>query len=114
MAKVSPTQRAMKHLKELGYQAQIVEKWNQFSKTRKDLFDCIDIVAIRPGVPVLGVQCTSHSNLSARVKKCLALGQGWLSTGHAQLECWAWRPLKGKRGMELDRRIIPLTISTEP
>lgn len=110
---MSPTQRALKHLREMGYQAQVVEKWNAFSKTRIDLFGCIDIVAVRPGVPVLGVQCTSHPNISSRVVKSLALGQMWLSTGHAQLEVWAWRKLKGQKAMQLDRRVIPLISEQE-
>ncbi len=105
---MSPTQRALKHLREMGYQAQVVEKWNAFAKIRIDLFGCIDIVAVRAGVPVLGVQCTSHGNLASRVEKSLVLGQGWLSTGHTQLECWAWRKLKGKRELQLDRRVIEL------
>ena len=104
---MSPTERALKHLRKLGYQAQVVEKWNAFAKIRKDLFDCIDIVAVRPGLPVLGVQCTSHSNISSRFPKSLILGQMWLSTGHTELEVWAWRKLKGKKALELDRRIVP-------
>lgn len=103
---MTPTQRSLNHLRALGYQAEVVEKWNQWAKVRQDLFDCIDIVAIRPGMPVLGIQCTSHSNLAARVKKCTELGQAWLATGCTQLEAWAWRPLKGKRELQLDRRII--------
>ena len=106
---MSPTQRALKHLREMGYQAQVVEKWNAFAKIRIDLFGCIDIVAVRPGVPVLGVQCTSHSNISSRFQKSLNLGQMWLSTGHTQLEVWAFRKLKGHKELQLDRRVIPLT-----
>jgi hypothetical protein len=104
---MTPTQRALKHLRSLGYQAQVVEKWNAFAKIRVDLFGCIDIVAVRPGVPVLGVQCTSHGHLAERVKKSMELGQPWLATGHAQLECWAFRKLKGQRELQLDRRVIP-------
>ncbi len=94
----------------MGYQAQVVERWNAFAKIRIDLYGCIDIVAIRPGLPVLGVQCTSHSNISSRFTKCLSLGQMWLSTGHTQLEVWAWRSLKGKKKLELDRRVVPRII----
>lgn len=111
---MTPTQRALKHLRSLGYQAQVVEKWNAFAKVRKDLFDVIDIVAIRPGCPVLGVQCTSHSNLSARVTKCLEFGQGWLATGHTQLECWAFRRLKGHKELQLDRRVIEYIHQGDP
>ncbi len=107
---MSPTQRSLKHLRALGYQAQVVEKWNAFAKIRIDLFGCIDIVAIRPGVPVLGVQCTSHPNLASRVSKSLILGQMWLSTGHTQLECWAFRKLKGQKALQLDRRVIELEV----
>ena len=103
---VSPTQRALKHVRSLGYTAQVVEKWNMHAKVRHDLFGCIDILAIRHGMPVLGIQATSHSNLAARVKKCTELGQGWLSATGTQLECWAFRPLKGQRQWQLDRRVI--------
>ncbi len=104
---MTPTQRALKHLRDLGYHAQVVEKWNAFAKIRKDLFDCIDIVAIKPGCLVLGVQCTSHPNIASRFAKSLILGQLWLATGHAELEVWAWRKLKGHKALELDRRIVP-------
>lgn len=105
---MTPTQRSKKYLESLGYEVAIVEKWNQWAKVRQDLFQCIDLLAIRAGCPVLGVQCTSHSNLSSRVEKCTLLGQMWLSTGHTQLEAWAWRRLKGKRELQLDRREIRL------
>lgn len=68
MAKTSPTQRSLKHLRDLGYLAGVVEKWNPHSKTRHDLYGLIDILAIRRG-EVLGVQATSGSNVSARVTK---------------------------------------------
>ena len=103
---MSPTQRSKQYLEKLGYRVAIVEKWNAFAKRRIDLFQCIDLLAIRPGMPVLGVQCTSHSNLANRVAKCTELGQDWLATGSTQLECWAFRKLKGQREMQLDRRII--------
>lgn len=102
---MTPTQRSLKHLRELGYQAQVVEQWNAYAKVRIDLWGCIDILAIRPGEPVLGVQCTSPSNLSQRVAKCRELGQTWLSTG-SRLEAWAFRKLKGHRSLQLDRRVI--------
>lgn len=115
MAKISPTQRALKHLKELGYQAQVVEQNIRIpgrGMFKRDLFNCIDIVGVRAGVPVIGIQVTSHSNLAKRVEKCLLNGQAWLSSG-AQLEAWAWRKLKGQKAMQLDRRVIPLTGSDQ-
>jgi hypothetical protein len=64
----SPTQRSLKHLRDLGYLAEVVEKWNPHSKTRHDLYGLIDILAIHRE-EVLGVQATSGSNVSARVTK---------------------------------------------
>ena len=64
---MSPTQRSLAHLRELGYLCEVVEKWNAFTKQRKDLWGWCDILAIRRG-EVLAVQVTS-SGVAARVKK---------------------------------------------
>ena len=64
----SPTVRSLAKLRKDGYVAEIVEKFNSFTKTRKDLWGIIDILAIRRD-EVLGVQTTSWANVSARVKK---------------------------------------------
>ncbi len=86
----SPTQRSLKHLRGLGYIAEVVEKWIPQARKRKDLFDVIDIVCLDPeqGITV-GVQSTSLSNVSARVKKmteCVALSAlrkcGWKLVVH--------------------------------
>lgn len=80
----SPTQRSLKHLRDAGFLAEVVEKWNPHSKTRKDLFGVIDIVALSPDGETVGVQSTSGSNVSKRVSKigeCEALAAirrcGW-------------------------------------
>lgn len=64
----SPTQRSLAKLKKEGYRAAVVEKWNQFARIRQDLFGIVDILAVKAG-ETLGVQATSYSNVSARVKK---------------------------------------------
>lgn len=64
----SPTQRSKKLLEDQGYLVAIVEKWNVHAKVRQDLFGFVDLLAIRENETV-GVQTTSYSNLSARVKK---------------------------------------------
>lgn len=48
--------------------AEVVEKFNSFTKRRQDLFGIGDILAIRRD-EVLIVQTTSWGNVSARVKK---------------------------------------------
>jgi hypothetical protein len=35
---MSPTQRSLAHLRRLGYQARVVERWNPFARVRQDLF----------------------------------------------------------------------------
>jgi len=64
----SPTQRSLAHLREQGYTAAVVERWNSHARIRQDLFGFIDILALRDG-ETLGVQATSGSNVSARVAK---------------------------------------------
>lgn len=64
----SPTQRSLKHYRDQGYLAGVVEKWNPHAKIRQDLFGILDLVVVGNG-ETLGVQTTSASNMSARVKK---------------------------------------------
>lgn len=64
----SPTQRSKALLESQGYKVWIVEHWNSFARIRVDMWGFLDLVAIKPGETV-GVQTTSYSNLSARVKK---------------------------------------------
>lgn len=69
----SPTQRSLKLLRDEGYTAQVVERWNPHARVRQDLFGVIDIVAIKAldsdTTNIVGVQTTSKSNMSARVNK---------------------------------------------
>lgn len=94
---MSPTQRSLAHLKELGYQAKVVERWNSFAKIRQDLFGG-DILALKPGEPVLIIQATTGSNHSARRTKLEAGGfiPLWKGAG-AALEIWSWAK-QGPRG----------------
>lgn len=96
---MSPTQRSLAHLKSLGYQAKVVERWNSFARCRQDLWG-IDILALKAGEPILVVQATSRPNVSARVTKLRAAGfvELWQSVG-ATIEVWGWakRGPRGKR-----------------
>jgi hypothetical protein len=64
----SPTQRSLKHLREQGYLADVVERWIPGANIRRDLFNVLDILAIREG-EILGVQTTSDSHVAERVDK---------------------------------------------
>lgn len=65
----SPTQLTLKKLKSDGWTTvQITEHWNSWARIRQDLFQIIDVLAIKDGVTT-GIQVTSKSNMSARAKK---------------------------------------------
>lgn len=96
MAKTSPTQRSLKHLREAGFTCGIVEKWNRFAGIRQDLYGWIDILACAPGMGIVGIQTTTKANMNARVEKARGNGQlvaFLLSGGH--LECHGWAKRKG-------------------
>jgi hypothetical protein len=64
----SPTQRSLKIMRDQGYYAEVVERFNSFTKRRNDFAGFIDILCLGSG-EIVGVQTTSYSNMSARVKK---------------------------------------------
>lgn len=65
---MTPTQRTLKLLRDEGYLAAVVERWNAHARVRQDLFGVVDVIGIREG-ETLAVQATSASNVSARVRK---------------------------------------------
>jgi hypothetical protein len=64
----SQNTRAVALLQSRGYKCDIVESYNSFTKRKKDLFHIFDILAVGNGETV-GVQITSKSNMSSRIKK---------------------------------------------
>ena len=65
---MTPTQLTLRHLREQGYTAEVVERWNPHARIRQDLFGIIDVIALR-GNETLAVQTTSASNVAARIRK---------------------------------------------
>lgn len=100
----SPTQRSLAMLRERGMLAEVVERWNPYTKTRKDLFGFADIVAVleSTGDPFF-VQTTSGANLAARRTKILGIAAEFpavaalIRTGRVVLHGWAKRGGRGKR-----------------
>ena len=101
----SPTARTLSWCKKQGFIPQVVEKYNQFSMKRIDLFGIIDIVAITP-VCILGIQTTSRANMNARIKKALAEPRlfAWLRAG-GKFEVHGW----SKKGKRNERKLWKLT-----
>lgn len=64
----TPTQLTLRHLRDNGWTAEVVEHWNSFAGIRQDLFGIIDVIALN-GLETLGVQTTTASNVPARIRK---------------------------------------------
>jgi hypothetical protein len=94
---MSPTVRSLQHLRELGYRPAVVEKTIPRTYIKQDCFGA-DLIALKPGSPVLAIQTTTGSNHAARKKKLETEGfiDLWTSAG-AVLEIWSWEQ-QGPRG----------------
>lgn len=95
----SPATRTLKYFRDLGYSAQVVERWNPYARVRVDLFGFIDVVAIKDG-EIIGVQTTSKGNITTRIKKILDIPEAkvWLrSGGKIIVQGWGKQGAKGKR-----------------
>ena len=79
----SLNQRTIALYEDRGYKCTVVESWNAFTKRKKDLFGIFDVLAVGNG-ETIGIQITSKSNMSARIKKIEEseflpeiIGAGW-------------------------------------
>lgn len=84
----------------MGYDAEVVEKYNSFTKQRKDVAGCIDILAWQEGYGAIGVQACAGSSHSARRAKALAEPRlrKWLASGlRFAVFSWSKKGAKGKR-----------------
>jgi len=95
---VTPTQRTLKLLRDRGYIAAVVERWNPYARIRQDLFGFIDIIAVNDG-DTLAVQATSDSNVAARIDKIrdTPAANIWLACLSRSLWVIGWGK-KGARG----------------
>jgi hypothetical protein len=65
---VNHNQRVLKSLRDNGYVAEVVERWDSFSRRKHDLFGFIDILAVGNS-HTLAVQVTSRNNMASRRRK---------------------------------------------
>ena len=92
----SPTQRSLKALREFGWMADVTERWIPGANVRKDLYGFIDILCIRKS-EILGVQATSYSHVSDRVKKIEQHENvGAVRDAGIRIEVWGWRKVKNR------------------
>ena len=97
---MTPTQRSLAALRNLGYLVEVVEKWNSFTRTRKDLWGWADLLAIKRG-EVLAVQVTSEG-VANRVKKVTDSETiGRVREAGVRVEVHGWR--KNSKGKYVQR-----------
>jgi hypothetical protein len=99
---MTPTQRSLEYLREQGYLCEVVEKWNSFTKTRKDLWGWCDILAIREN-EILAVQVTA-AGVSSRIKKIMESDTlPIVRKAGVRIEVHGWRKnLKGRYVMRIE------------
>jgi hypothetical protein len=103
----SPTSRSLQRLKELGYDAQVVERFNAHVPPhgiRIDLFGLADVEAIADD-HTLYVQATPASNLAAHVQKCLDEPRlrRLIACPARVFEIWSWSQKARRRPWVLRR-----------
>ena len=92
---VSPTQLSLRKLREDGYLAFVVERWNPFARLRQDMWG-FDLVACRRDEIVL-VQATSATNVSARVRKIGDMeSTPRLREAGFRMLVWGWKKVKNR------------------
>lgn len=98
----SPTARTLKMLRDRGQLAQVVERFNMYTKQYTDLFGVIDIVVAAGMGGIQGWQATSGDNLASRLTKAIAEPRlaVWLASG-ASFYAVGWRQI----GAHGDRKL---------
>ena len=86
---MSPTGRTLRWLRAEGWTAQVVELWIPRRNIRRDLWGVGDVLAMRPGEPLLLVQATSYANVSGRAAKA-KLERGCGPGMRGRFEVWGW------------------------
>lgn len=97
MSRVNHNQRTLTLLRNEGYHAAVVERYDAFSGRTHDLFGFIDVLAVGGG-ETLGIQVTSRSNMASRRRKindapelAALLGAGW------RVELWGFDQPNGPK-----------------
>ncbi|WP_395160876.1 hypothetical protein [Ilumatobacter sp.] len=97
MTKPQYNPRVLKLLREEGWHATSVDYWDSFTRRTKDLFGCIDVLAV--GVDgTIAVQVTSRGNMSSRRKKILTSeAYPFMKSAQWTIELWGYDQPKGPK-----------------
>jgi len=118
MKELSYTQRTLRYIREQGWVADIVERFNAYAGKfgqRKDLFGIIDIIALGEN-SIIGIQSTSGQKFPEHDKKIInePMTREWLRSG-GRLILIGWRKVKlfrGSKAMRWEPRIKEYTINS--
>ena len=106
----SPTSRALDVCRDkLGWTACVVEKFNSFTKQRKDAFGFGDLLVCHPSVGCVLLQVTSGANHASRETKieseCATEAMAWIASGGG-IQVWSFskKGAAGKRKLWALRR----------
>ena len=110
---MSPTARSLAWLRDGGWTAGVVERWNPGARVRQDFLGFADIVAVHvDDRRTAAVQACVTGDVSKRVTKIIGEPRAttWLRTGHEIIVMgWAKRGPRGKRKTwQLHERAITL------
>jgi len=93
---MTTTQRSLKLMRERGFYAEVVERYNVFSKVKNDFAGFIDILCLGDN-KIIGVQTTSYSNISARRKKILEHeNYSVVKNSGIEIHIHGWRKVKNR------------------
>jgi hypothetical protein len=100
-------QRTMNYMRKQGFSCWVTENKVPYSFISRDLFNFIDVVAMKAGFGIVGIQTTSKANMSARKKKILAIPEHriWLDSG-GKIVIHGWYKKKGSRFWLLKEEVI--------
>lgn len=106
---MSPVQRSLRKLREEGWLAAVVERWNPHAHVRQDLFGFADLLAIRGG-ETLAVQTTTAGHVANRLEKLRGLPAVavWLQSPARRIVVhgWAKRGARGRRKTWACREVL--------
>ena len=105
------THYSIKRLREEGWIVDKAEYWNHFGQNRRDLFNFIDVMALKPK-KIMAVQVTSRDQISVRRNKIFGLdkARAWLEAG-GLIEIHGWDKPRGRWRLKVEAITMELFLA---
>lgn len=109
---MTPNARSKAFYEKQGHIAEIVERWSPFPKPfgkRHDFLGVFDLLVLKAGGEVWGIQATTNSNVSSRINKMQESDafHKWIKLGgKAAVLGWAKMGPRGKRKKWESKEIV--------